>query len=92
MIHNRHAILALAALLVGVGASAGERPPATAKPLLEIAAAVERAGFAPIVEASFEDGRWEIEAYPIPTPGMSFESIQRPARSGRSVRTTSLRR
>jgi hypothetical protein len=41
----------------------GERPPAGSKPLSEIAAAVEKAGYAPIEEASFDDGRWEIEAY-----------------------------
>ncbi len=63
MIQNRAAFLTFVALLVGAGASAGERPPSTAKPLSEIAAAVERAGFAPIVEASFDDGRWEIDAY-----------------------------
>lgn len=63
MVQKRAACLALVALLVGASASAGERPPSTAKPLSEIAAAVERAGFAPIVEAAFDDGRWEIEAY-----------------------------
>lgn len=52
------------ALLAGASvASAGERPPANSKTLAQIAAAVEQAGYGPLVEVSFDDGRWEVEAY-----------------------------
>ncbi|THF64988.1 PepSY domain-containing protein [Pseudothauera nasutitermitis] len=43
--------------------AAADRPPADARPLSEIVAALERQGYGPIVEVDFDDGRWEIEAY-----------------------------
>jgi hypothetical protein len=43
--------------------SADPKPPADGKPLSAIAADVERAGYAPIVDASIEGGMWEIDAY-----------------------------
>lgn len=44
-------------------AIAGERPPADAKPLVEIIEALEAQGYAPITEISMDDGVWEVEAY-----------------------------
>lgn len=42
---------------------ADERPPADARPLVDVITAIEETGFTPLVEASFDDGNWEIEAY-----------------------------
>ena len=56
-------LLAVVALLAFSTPSAAEKPPAGSKPLSEVAAAVERAGFTPIVEASLDAGLWEVEAY-----------------------------
>jgi hypothetical protein len=47
---------------------------ASSKPLSEIAAAVEKAGYTPIEEASFDGGRWEVEAYQADT---KFEPLRR---------------
>ncbi len=44
-------------------AFAGERPPADAKPLVEIIKELEARGYAPITEISMDDGVWEVEAY-----------------------------
>ncbi len=55
--------------LVGVAtfglhqASAGERPPAGAKPLSAIVKSLEDQGYSPVTEASMDNGVWEIEAY-----------------------------
>lgn len=62
MISRPALLLATVALLTG-SAWAAEKPPQDSKPLSEIAAGVERAGYSPIVEASFDDGSWEVEAY-----------------------------
>ncbi|WP_442481514.1 PepSY domain-containing protein [Aeoliella sp. SH292] len=43
-------------------ALADERPPSDGKPLAEIVAQMENAGYSPIVEVSFDDGYWEVEA------------------------------
>ena len=40
-----------------------DRPPADAKPLSVLVAQLEKAGYGPIVELSFDDGRLEVEAY-----------------------------
>ncbi|MFN8628460.1 MAG: PepSY domain-containing protein [Candidatus Binatia bacterium] len=61
--HRLGIYTATMALLLSATPAAGDKPPANSKPLSEIAAALEKAGYAPIEEASFEDGRWEIEAY-----------------------------
>lgn len=42
---------------------AGERPPADAKPLVEIIQSLEAQGYLPITEISMDDGVWEVEAY-----------------------------
>ena len=55
--------LAAAALLVGA-----DLPPREAKPLSEVLVAVEKAGLSPIVEASFDDGVWEVEGFRGKTP------------------------
>jgi uncharacterized membrane protein YkoI len=44
-------------------ALAGDRPPADSKPVSSIAASLEQQGYKPISEISFDDGRWEVEAY-----------------------------
>ena len=63
MIHRLSGCIAALTLLLGATAASAEKPPPNSKPLSEIAIGVERAGCAPIEEASFDDGRWEIEAY-----------------------------
>ena len=63
MIRRLAGFLAVAVLLVATAASADPKPAPDSKPLSEIAAAVERAGYGPIVDASFDHGGWEIEAY-----------------------------
>jgi hypothetical protein len=63
MMHRLGAYTATIALLLGATSAAAEKPPPNSKPLSEIAAAVEKAGYTPIEEASFDDGRWEVEAY-----------------------------
>lgn len=55
------------ALITAVVASpllalAADRPPRDVKPLEEIVAQMEKAGYAPIIEVSFDDGYWEVEA------------------------------
>ena len=42
---------------------AGERPPANAKPLVEIINILEAQGYSPITEISMDDEVWEVEAY-----------------------------
>ncbi|MCX2781849.1 PepSY domain-containing protein [Microbulbifer thermotolerans] len=44
-------------------AFAGERPPAGAKPLVEIIQKLEAEGYSPITEISMDNGVWEVEAY-----------------------------
>lgn len=39
-----------------------EVPPADGRPLWQIAEQLEQAGYTPILEVEFEDGKWEIEA------------------------------
>jgi len=59
-------ILIATAVLSTLGISeafAGERPPADAKPLVEIIKTLEAQGYAPIAEISMDDGVWEVEAY-----------------------------
>jgi hypothetical protein len=43
-------------------ALADQRPPSDAKPLAEIVAQMEKAGYTPIVEVSYDEGYWEVEA------------------------------
>jgi uncharacterized membrane protein YkoI len=49
--------------LMALAGQADDRPPQRAKPLVEIIAKLEEQGFTPIVDVSFDDGVWEIEAY-----------------------------
>lgn len=57
----------LALLSVGLSlpfsSFADGRPPADAKPVSKLLADLEKVGFAPIVDVSFDSGKWEIEAY-----------------------------
>lgn len=50
----------LAAMSIAV---ADERPPGDAKQLVDVAAGLEKSGYGPIVEISFDDSMWEVEAY-----------------------------
>ena len=55
--------LALAVLPIGAGVgNASQKPPSSAKALTKVVAALEKDGYQ-IVEASFDDGRWELEGY-----------------------------
>ncbi|HET7634919.1 MAG TPA: PepSY domain-containing protein [Burkholderiales bacterium] len=56
------AILPVVALSSAL-AFAGDKPPANSKPVSAIASSLEQQGYAPISEISFDDGRWEVEAY-----------------------------
>lgn len=42
---------------------AGERPPADAKPLVEIINTLETQGYSPITEISMDNEVWEVVAY-----------------------------
>lgn len=52
-----------AVVAISVASRADERLPTDAKQLLEIVTGLEKQGYAPIVEISFDDGVWEVEAY-----------------------------
>ena len=55
-------LLALGLALAPTAASfAGENPPSDAQPLSEVLTAFEARGLGTIVEAEFDDGRWEIK-------------------------------
>ncbi len=62
--------LLVSAAFLAVPLSAAGQPPADARPLSEIVAALERQGYGPIVDVEFDDGRWEVEAY---RQGRKFE-------------------
>lgn len=53
---------ALATMLLGASVAAGVAIE-NAKPMREVAAALEEAGYSPIVDLSMDDGVWEAEAY-----------------------------
>lgn len=55
--------LLFGALAVIPFANADERPPANGKSLLEVLATLEKKGYGPVTEISFDDGVWEAEAY-----------------------------
>jgi uncharacterized membrane protein YkoI len=59
---NSGMLLAVLAVTPLVG-FADDRLPANSKPLLEIVTTLEKAGYGPIVDASFDDGNWEVEVY-----------------------------
>jgi len=42
---------------------AGERPPLEAMPLVDIINMLEKKGFSPITQLSFDEGVWEVDAY-----------------------------
>ncbi|MGJ8671515.1 PepSY domain-containing protein [Rubritalea sp.] len=46
-----------------VTALANEKPPADALPLSKVVKMVEDQGYNPFIEANFDDGKWEVEAY-----------------------------
>ena len=48
--------------LVAANLASAERPPETAKPLSEVAKAIEAKGYV-LSEVSMDDGVWEVEAY-----------------------------
>jgi hypothetical protein len=66
---NKKLVLAILGCTVGIvaiglpQALADERPPRNAKPLSEIVRNLENQGYLPVVEASIDNGVWEIEAY-----------------------------
>jgi uncharacterized membrane protein YkoI len=54
----------LAALsTIPLAGQADERSAKSPKSLVDIVVGLEKQGFAPIVEISFDDGAWEVEAY-----------------------------
>jgi hypothetical protein len=55
------AIAAIAAVPVSVVLA--ERPPADAKPIVEFVEQLEKQGYGPFIEFSFDDGHWEVEVY-----------------------------
>lgn len=58
-------IMALAAAIVPISLASGQpaERPSEPLPLSEIAAILEKDGYDPLVEASFDDGEWEVEAF-----------------------------
>jgi hypothetical protein len=58
------AMLFVAALAASpLAGRADETPPAGALTLFDVAKQLEQSKYGPIVDASFDDGNWEIEAY-----------------------------
>lgn len=57
--------LAAVAIVAGVPLSVvlADRPSADSMPVVEIVEQLEREGYGPFVEVSFDDGYWEVEAY-----------------------------
>ncbi len=69
--------LLLAAIAVTPAAvRSDEARPADAKSMLEIVLILEEAGYGPLVDVSFDDGGWEVEAY---KGGVSVELAVDPA-------------
>lgn len=56
-----HALVWLAAALLGAAASAGELPPPDGKPLSEIVRSVEAMKLGVITSVEFDDGLWEVK-------------------------------
>lgn len=54
-------VAAIAALPMSV--LFAERPPADAKPIVEIVEQLEQQGYGPFSELDFDDGQWEVEVY-----------------------------
>lgn len=61
MIQSLFATAAVAAIPLSVALA--ERPPATAKPIADIVEQLEKKGYGPFSEISFDDGYWEVEVY-----------------------------
>jgi uncharacterized membrane protein YkoI len=57
------AFLLVASAILPVAGRADEKPPANSKTIIEIVAGLEKQEYAPIIEVSFDDGVWEVEAY-----------------------------
>lgn len=55
------AIAVIAAVPVSVVLA--DRPPADARPMIEVVEQLENQGYGPFVELSFDDGHWEVEVY-----------------------------
>jgi uncharacterized membrane protein YkoI len=55
--------LLMGALVAAPLASRADVRPSESKPLAQIVSALEEQGFTPIVEVSFDDGVWEVEAF-----------------------------
>lgn len=69
--------LLLAAVAVSPAAvRSDDVPSADAKSMLEIVQSLEEAGYGPLVDVSFDDGGWEVEAY---KGGVSIELAVDPA-------------
>jgi len=57
-------ILAIAALAAApLAVVLADRPPADAKPLVEIVEQLEQQGYGPFTDVSFDDGYWEVEVF-----------------------------
>ena len=57
-----HTLPLLALALAPVLAQASDMPPAGSLPASTIASQLEKQGYTPIMELSFDDGRWEVDA------------------------------
>lgn len=55
------AIVAFAS--IGLPLALADRPPADAKPMVEIVEQLEKQGYGPFSEISFDNGNWEVEVY-----------------------------
>lgn len=56
-------LAAVAVLSLPLPVALADRPPADAKPLVEVVEQLERRGYGPFIEVSFDDGVWEVEVY-----------------------------
>lgn len=52
-----------AAIGLTLSAALADQPPTDARPVVEIVEQLERQGYGPFTEISFDDGVWEVEVY-----------------------------
>lgn len=77
-----HTLAMLAAMTaVPLFAVADDQPGASDKPMLEIVTTLEKAGYGPFTDVSFDDGQWEVEAY----QGQVHYELEIDAASGKIV-------
>jgi hypothetical protein len=60
---RRSAVGLLLCAALATAAWADSRPPASALPLSQVLAALERDGWGPFKEVEFDDGVWEVEVW-----------------------------